>query len=68
MSELLDIKDLAARYRVSPITIRRWCRNGTLPKPDLVRGAKRFWRRTRLEGDEGERRQVTGDRRREQGT
>jgi len=46
--ELLSLRQMANRYGVSRETVRRWRREGLLPKPDVLRPRKR-WSRAALE-------------------
>ncbi len=43
---LLTLKDMKERYRVSAMTIWRWCRSGALPPPikfSEAKNSKPFW-------------------------
>ena len=42
-NQLLTIRDVAAEFGVSPMTIRRWWYAGSMPKPIKIRGSVR-WR------------------------
>ena len=41
MENVLSVADVAARYDVTPRTVRRWCRQGRLP--GAVRVGARVW-------------------------
>ncbi len=51
MSELLDVVDLARRYKRARRTIYRWIAEGKLPPATLIRGKgrnTRYWREDEL--------------------
>lgn len=43
--ELMDVRQVAKCYSVTPNTIWRWCREGVLPKPAKFGGATKWSRR-----------------------
>lgn len=54
MEKFLTQQDVAERYKVTRISIWRWCKEGRLPQPVIVGGVKR-WRLSDLEAWEKQR-------------
>ena len=52
MRQLLDIYDLAKRYKVSIRTLRRWRRRDELSPPDVILGRNLYWNLKTIEHDE----------------
>lgn len=46
--QLLDVHDVARIYGVHPVTVRRFVRDGAIPRPRLVGGKLQRWRRCDL--------------------
>ncbi|MDC0131832.1 helix-turn-helix domain-containing protein [Alphaproteobacteria bacterium] len=47
--ELMDVRQVAKCYGITPNTVWRWCREGVLPKPAKFGGATKWSRRQIIE-------------------